>query len=206
MEGIVSERGEPDGVLAIFRTQRGSRLAIDSRSKSRISIEVNSRNSKESEILNKLEGILELTPVDAVASDIAIRDVFLCHGFDETGESVANQVGRFLELLEFRVHSGRTFAPKSVSEKVQERLAKYDMVVAILTPSDDITWITQEMAAAQAMEKPLFLLVQDEVSFKAGILGDLEYIRFPAGQVCRCFIPILEGLKTLQGAVLARGE
>ena len=55
------------------------------------------------------------------------------------------------------------------------------------------------MAAATALNKPVFILKQTDVSLKEGILGDLEFIPFPKGEISRTFIPVLEGLAQLRG-------
>ena len=47
------------------------------------------------------------------------------------------------------------------------------------------------------LEKPLILLVEEGIEYKAGVLGDLEYVRFPMGHVSVAFVPILEGLQEL---------
>ena len=52
---------------------------------------------------------------------------------------------------------------------------------------------------AEALGKELFILKQANVTFKSGILGDHEYIPFPAGQLSKAFVPILQGLNGLFG-------
>jgi hypothetical protein len=98
-----------------------------------------------------------------------------------------------------RVYSGRVFSAKKVSEKVEKHLARHDIVVAILTAADDNIWLIQEMTAAATLNKPLFILKQDDVTFKEGLLGDYEYIPFPPGQITSTFIPMLEGLAEIRG-------
>jgi len=51
------------------------------------------------------------------------------------------------------------------------------------------------MAHANAAQKPLFILVEKGVSFKAGIHGDIEHIEFPKDHISSTFLPLLEGFK-----------
>ena len=94
--------------------------------------------------------------------------------FTDDGTSYANELARFLTLLEIRCESGRAFSPKRVSDKVNARLAKHDMFVAIASPQEDYTWITQEIATAAALKKHVFILKESGVDLKEGILGDHE--------------------------------
>jgi hypothetical protein len=53
------------------------------------------------------------------------------------------------------------------------------------------------MTGADFSGKPIIILVEEGVTFKSGILGDIEYIRFSAGIITESFSPILEGLREL---------
>ena len=125
------------------------------------------------------------------------RSVFVAHRFDDMGNLCAEKLARFLELLGFRVVTGRGFAPSSVAEKVRKRLLSQGVVIAILTRGDDSTWLVQESVLAEAHGKPLIVLRDISAEFKAGILGDLEFIPFEAPSVESAFIPMLEGLREL---------
>lgn len=125
------------------------------------------------------------------------RSAFIAHHFDQEGEQAADRLARFLQLLGFDVKTGRAFAPEPVSEKVRKRMATQAVVFVVLTPAEDSTWLTQESILGYAKDKPLFILRDSRVQFKAAMLGDLEYIPFDAPGIESTFIPILEGLKEL---------
>ena len=125
------------------------------------------------------------------------RTVFVAHRFDELGTSCAEKTARFLELLGFRVVTGRAYEPISVAEKVRTRLLSQAIVIAILTPGDDSTWLVQESVLGESHGKPLIVLRDRVADFKPGILGDLEYIPFVAPVVETAFISLLEGLRAL---------
>lgn len=133
------------------------------------------------------------------------RTVFIAHRFDELGASCADKTARFLELLGFHVATGRGYAPISVAQKVRVRLLSQAIVVAILTPGDDNTWLVQESVLSESHGKPLIVIRDRSADFKTGILGDLEYIPFMAPAVETVFIPLLEGLREL-GYVYASGN
>jgi hypothetical protein len=104
---------------------------------------------------------------------------------------------KFLSLLQFEVSTGEGFSPERISKKVKQRLTSQEVVIVIVSKKGDITWLIQEATGAAFVEKPLILLIEKGVEFKAGILGDLEYIEFPQGHISVTFIPILEGLQEL---------
>lgn len=125
------------------------------------------------------------------------KTAFIAHRFDEQGEQIADRLARFLTLLGFDVKTGRGFAPKSVSEKVKERLKAQAITFVILSPGEDATWLTQESVLGLAGDKHIFILKESSVEFKPGIFGDVEFIPFSSSKVESTFIPILEGLKEI---------
>lgn len=125
------------------------------------------------------------------------RTVFIAHSFDDSGRSNAFQLTKFLNLLGFEVATGEGFSPEGVSSKVRRRLKAQEVVVVVMSKRDDFTWLIQEMTGASFADKPLIVLVEEGVDFKAGILGDLEYIKYPTANVSLCFVPIVEGLREL---------
>jgi hypothetical protein len=125
------------------------------------------------------------------------RTVFIAHKFDAVGTACADKVARFLELLGFRVATGRGYAPQSIAAKVRERLEKQAVVVALVTPGDDATWLVQESLLAQLAGKPLLLVRESTAPLNPGLLADHEYIPFEAPHIEQAFIPLLEGLREL---------
>ncbi len=81
------------------------------------------------------------------------------------------------------------FSSRKLQRACQENLAFES------SRNEDLTWLTQEMTAADVSGKPIFLLVQEDVAFKPGILGDIEYILFPIGRFSETFASVLEGLR-----------
>jgi hypothetical protein len=150
------------------------------------------------DVVDDVAGFLGLVAAEPViASKARERSAFIAHRFDPKGEQLADRLARFLQLLGFDVKTGRGFSPQSVGEKVKKRIATQAIVFAVLTEGDDATWLTQESIFGYAGDKPLFVLRDTRVEFKAAMLGDLEYITFEAPAMEGAFIPILEGLKDL---------
>jgi hypothetical protein len=154
--------------------------------------------------LEEFEGIIQLQPAkpkpeakaDGSERELS-RTVFIAHSFDDWGRSYAFQLTKFLSLLGFEVATGEGFSPERVSSKVKRRLMSQEVVIVVLSEKQDMTWLIQEMTGADFAQKPIILLVEEGVEFKAGVLGDLEYIRFEKGRVADCFTPILEGFREL---------
>ena len=124
------------------------------------------------------------------------RTAFIAHRFDVKGTEDAEKLARFLALLGFAVKTGRAFAPKSVSEKVKERIETQHVIFVILTPGEQKAWLIQE-SVLHCEHKPLFILKQNDASFEPGILADHEFIPFGDGHFEVVYQPILEGLKEL---------
>jgi hypothetical protein len=136
-------------------------------------------------------------PAQADGSVPPRRAVFLAHSFDDRGKSYAYEVIKLLNLLGFEVTTGEGYSPQGISAKVKKRLLAQEVVIAVLSKQEDSTWLTQESAGAIFTGKPLVLLIEEGVTFKPGILGDLEYVRFASGQISMAFVPLLEGLQEL---------
>ena len=125
------------------------------------------------------------------------RTIFIAHKFNDQGKDCSMKVARYLELLGFQVKSGHSFSPKSVSQKVQERIESQEVILVILTVGDDSTWLVQETAISKISGKPLIILKEKEFNFKPGILADHEYIEFTYPDIEKIFIHLLEGLREL---------
>lgn len=119
--------------------------------------------------------------------------VFLAHSFDEMGNAYALRLSKFLDLLGFNVLSGQGFSPKAISRKVKERLQIAKLILVVFSEKKDTTWLIQE-AAIKSEGKPVIVLIEDGVEWEPGLHGDIEFIKFPRGNIEASFIGILEGL------------
>ena len=125
------------------------------------------------------------------------RTAFIAHRFDDVGDEVSNRLARFLELIGFRVVTGRGYSPQPISDKVKARIEQQALTFVIFTPGDDQTWLVQESILAEFKEKPLIIVRDERVESKSGLLADREYISFEAPRIETAFIPIVEGLREL---------
>jgi hypothetical protein len=150
------------------------------------------------EDVQSLAGFIGLTMDTIPASRITklARTCFIAYRFNDPGTELAGKLTKFLELLDFKVRTGRDFAPGSVSAKVRARMNQQAIVFAILTAGEDDTWLTQESLLGSS-EKPLFLLKEKQFTFKAALHGDHEYIPFAGLNIETTFIPIMEGLRDI---------
>lgn len=125
------------------------------------------------------------------------RTAFIAHRFDSTGDAAADKLARFLELLQFKVVTGRAYSPGSVAAKVRSRIEEQEVLFIVLTPGTDDTWLTQESVIAEIKGRPLIVLKDHDADFKPGILADHEYVPFFVPDVETAFIQVLEGLREL---------
>lgn len=153
-------------------------------------------------LFSTLEETFSLQPVQPPSEDKETigereRTIFIAHSFDQEGKSYAYELVKLLNLLHFQVSTGEGYSPEGVSSKVKRRLLAQEVVIAILSRKEDAAWLTQEAAGATFTNKPLIIALAEGVDFNPGVLGDLEYIRFPAGQISATFVPLLEGLREI---------
>ena len=155
-------------------------------------------------LMRDIEETLELSPAEPIRDTEKEekkrqlrRTAFIARAFTDVGRSYAFQLTKFLSLLGFEVATGEGYSPERVSDKVKRRLTAQQIVIVVLSKQGDVTWLTQEMSGAEFAGKPIVLLVEQGVEFKPGVLGDIEYIQFPEGEIAASFAPILEGLREL---------
>jgi hypothetical protein len=133
------------------------------------------------------------------------RSAFVAHSFDDVGEETAIFVSHLLELLDFKVVTGKSYSSKSISEKVKARVRRQGIVICILTKKWETTegesmpaqWVIQEAAFTEGLGKPLFLFLEEGVRQDLGIHGDIEDIPFSAGNLTEPLLKLIEGLKEL---------
>jgi len=133
------------------------------------------------------------------------RSVFLAHSFDDAGKAVADVLREFLGLLGFRVVTGEAYSPRGVSSKIKDRIREQGVALCILTRRRGAhadahrtsQWVLDEATVAEALEKPVFLLIEKGVEAEIGIHGDKEYIPFSMRSLQTAMIKLLQGLREL---------
>lgn len=144
-------------------------------------------------------------PIDEIADKLSLRTVkqlvnsaFIAHGFNHAGKAYALEISMFLGLLGIDVVTGGYYEPRSVSEKVRDRIAECDIFIAVVTPQDDHTWVIQETTLADTLGKQPMVLIEETVQHKRGLRGDHEDISFQEGQIAATFNKILQGINTIR--------
>jgi hypothetical protein len=195
---VVDQRGKPACVFGTFRSAAFDAVEIETCGPDVTVMTVDRKTGVPDEVFGRVEPMLGLKRITEAPVSQSIKSAFIAHAFDEEGRRCASEVSHFLELLDIKNESGIGFSPQSVAGKVRERLARNDMFVAIVTPQEDTTWLIQECIAAKVSKKPVFLLKREDLEFKPGMLGDLEFIPFPSGHVSKTFVHILEGVRAIK--------
>jgi hypothetical protein len=161
-----------------------------------IQLEIDGSNDRKT--LDSIADFLGLTHEEPYATaNPEPRTCFIAHRFDDLGSECADKLARFLELLGFKVVTGRSYSTKSVSAKVGNRINSQALLIVVFTAGEDSTWLYEESIFAHAKEKPIFILKDMKANFKSALFGDLEYISFESPRIEIGFIPILEGLREL---------
>jgi hypothetical protein len=120
---------------------------------------------------------------------------FLSYRFSAENHAVAQQVKKFLELLDIEVTTGEAYEPRKVSDKILNKIAKgLDLIVLLVTADGESMWTRDEIATANERGAHIVPVVQKEAKFEAGIFGDHEWIPFEEGHISDAFIKILEAV------------
>lgn len=124
---------------------------------------------------------------------------FLSFQFTAESERYANEVARFLTLLDVRVITGKGYEPKPITEKVRDRLSQgINFIVLIEVAEKKSSWTRDEIAATQDPDVFLVPLVEEGATFDAGIYGNHEYISFPRDHISDAFISLLEAVNYIR--------
>jgi len=128
--------------------------------------------------------------------------VFIGYSFDGAGREVADFLATFLRALDFDVVTGEPFEARSVSDKVKTLIRSQGVVLCILTRPEDggrgySEWVRDEATFAAALDKPLFVLIEEGMDNIPGIHGDLEYIPFRHNNLGPILLKLVQGLKAL---------
>ena len=124
---------------------------------------------------------------------------FVSFRFDDHNKALAFELREFMELAGLEFVSGLGFEPRSISEKVLERLSgPLDIFVIIFSSSGDSSWLNQEIGVARARGLPILVLKEEGSAANSGMLGDTEYLIFPKDNISKAFVGILQALSYLR--------
>jgi hypothetical protein len=147
-------------------------------------------NKKIVKIDRKLNEILE--------SQKKIKKIFVSMRFDDHSKSVAFDLNKFFALLNLEMITGMGVEPRSITEKVEDRIENsIDLFIILLTKSGSSDWINQEIGFAKAKKLPILILKEYKANTtNPGMLRDNEYIEFR--KISEVYIGILETVRYLE--------
>lgn len=131
--------------------------------------------------------------------------VFISYRFSRANKIPVAELTRFLELLGVQVLTGESYEPRSVSEKVKDRLSEnVDLLVYLISDSGESAWLRDEITSSRVQGAFLAPLVQKGLRIDPGMLGDVEYLRFEKGHVGDTFIGLIEALEFVKRKKVAK--
>lgn len=120
---------------------------------------------------------------------------FVSFRFDDHSKALAFELREFLELIGVHFVSGLGYEPRSISEKVLDRLTEpLDLFIVIFSSAGDSSWLNQEIGVARGRKLPVLVLKEESSEANFGMLGDIEYLPFPRDSISRTFVGILQAL------------
>jgi len=126
---------------------------------------------------------------------------FVSFRFDDHSKSLAFELREFLDKVNVNFISGIGYEPRSVSEKVLEKLSSpLDLFIIIYSTTGESAWLHQEIGVAKGRNLPIIILVEEGADWNKGLLADNEYIEFQKGVISQSFIRLLEGISFLKQA------
>lgn len=148
----------------------------------------------------RLHGMIEELPAKLQAATRSGRlQCFVSFRFDEHSKALALELRDFLDLAGIEFVSGLGYEPRSISEKVLDRLkGKIDLFIAIFAAGGDSAWLHQEIGVAKGHNLPVMVLREEGINFDEGLLADTEYASFPKGHISGAFIPVLQAIRYIR--------
>ena len=127
--------------------------------------------------------------------------IFIAAGFAPASRERAQLLAALLNEAGFDCVIGEGFGGTRISDGVRKRIASADIVIAVIEPTEGerepSQWIVQEIAYAAALKKTCLLLVQKDVHFAEGILGDVEFINFEVSNYAAALPQVLRQLNVM---------
>jgi len=124
--------------------------------------------------------------------------VFLSYRFEPSSKDAVEKLKKFFRALDVDVITGEEYEPRPVSEKIQALLElPLDCTVLVVMKGQSF-WTRDEIAIAKAKGIPVVPLIAKAASFKAGIFGDLEKIRFEQDHIEQTFTDVLEAMRYIK--------
>ena len=124
---------------------------------------------------------------------------FVSFRFDEHSKALAFELREFMELVGVEFVSGLGYEPRSVSEKVLERLSEpLNLFIVLFSSSGDSAWLNQEVGVARAFNLSILVLKEESSNVDLGMLGDTEYLLFPKDNISKSFVGILQAFSYLR--------
>ena len=128
---------------------------------------------------------------------------FLSFRFDDHSKALALEVREFLELIGTEVISGLGYEPRSISEKVLDRMTDpLDLFIVIQSSTGDSAWLNQEVGVARARNLPILVLREESSDADLGMIGDTEYLIFPDNNISKAFVGILQAISYVRNIVV----
>ena len=131
--------------------------------------------------------------------------LFLSHSFRKENEELIAQINTLLSSFPVSVVTGAKPATGSITEKVKGLVDDSNFILSILTRDEEqkdgswspSKWVYDEIAYVQGQKKPVIMLLEENASYKEGISGDAEYIRFNRSNLTDALLKLVTVLNSL---------
>jgi hypothetical protein len=125
---------------------------------------------------------------------------FLSFDFASTDVKVyVETLRRFLDALEVDIVTGEGYEPRTIEDKVAQRLVNLDMVLLVVSERGVTEWMRDELNRCVSNgARPFILQQRGSPAFTHGIFGNIEYIEFDKGVIEQTFIKVAEGIKYIR--------
>ena len=149
-------------------------------------------------VYDRIDEISKRTVISEAKESNKLR-CFVSFRFDDHSKALAFELREFMELVGLEFVSGLGYEPRSISEKVLERLSgPLDLFIILFSESGDSSWLNQEIGVARARKLPILVLKEEGINVDSGMLGDTEYLVFPRGNISKSFVGVLQALSYLK--------
>ena len=132
-------------------------------------------------------------------SDRILR-CFISYRFaDPVVKQIIDELTQFLSLIGVEATSGAGYEPRSIQDKVAERIRKNsDFTILLIDKNGESFWTRDEIGMAKSIGSSIIPVVENGADFFKGIYGDLEYIPFESGHIGDTFVKILQAIEYIK--------
>jgi hypothetical protein len=128
--------------------------------------------------------------------------IFLGYGYNDRDRWIESFVAPILRCMDFDILDGKDMHGDTLQDGVKTRIDQADLLVGFLTlrvgqesaEFNSHIWVRDELAYAVGRGKPVYIVLEEEVKYPQGILGNRQYIPLKMDAQLECVTELVTAL------------